>query len=185
MRRKDREMDQEFGLAVIDKASFGTLGLVGEDCAYTIPLSIAREGEHLFFHSAKAGKKVDLLQQAEKVSVVFVGEHQVPQVMTKEEADKAISSPETFGELTRKIFTTEYESAMVVGSIVKLEDKEDKIHGLEVICQKFTPQWMTYFLQAIESGLERTDVYRITIEEITSKRKKFDAFGEEMKWMRK
>ena len=56
MRRKDREMNAEFGLEVIDRAEFGVLSLVdpqGE--VYSVPLSIARDGSQLYFHSARSG----------------------------------------------------------------------------------------------------------------------------------
>ena len=53
MRRKDREMSAEFGLSVIDKAQFGVLSLVNmENEVYSLPLSIARDGDRLYFHSA-------------------------------------------------------------------------------------------------------------------------------------
>ena len=44
MRRKDREMNAEFGFEVIDPSEFGVLSLVdpkGE--VYSVPLSIARD----------------------------------------------------------------------------------------------------------------------------------------------
>lgn len=50
MRRKDREMDREFGLKVIDKATYGVLAMVDEGKPYCIPLSIVRDGNTLYFH---------------------------------------------------------------------------------------------------------------------------------------
>ena len=182
MRRKDREMDRAFGLQVIDKAWHGVLSLVeGEGLAYGIPLSIAREGETLYFHSAKSGKKTELIKDGTLVHITFVGDCQAPSVMTDEEAAEAAKSPETFGLLTSKLFTTEYASAMVKGVIRSLSDDAEKIHALKAIARKFTPRWMQYFPQAIESGLAATAVYAVDIQEITAKRKKFDAAGQEMK----
>lgn len=185
MRRKDREMSREFGLAVIDRASFGTLCMTDTDGSpYAIPLSIAREGELLYFHSAKAGKKVELMEEAPAVRLVFVGEHQVPAVMSPEEAQEAASSPQTFSALTSKLFTTEFESAILRGKLRKAANDEEKIRGLRRICEKFTPQWMRFFDQAVAHSLQVTEVYVIEIEEVTAKRKKFDLQGEEMKWQR-
>ena len=54
MRRKDREMDRDFGLMVIDKARFATLAMVTEDGKpYAIPVSPARVGDVLYIHSAR------------------------------------------------------------------------------------------------------------------------------------
>lgn len=176
MRRKDREMDRAFGLEVIDKAAFGVLSLAeGEGRAYGIPLSIAREGDTLYFHSAKAGKKIGLIRDGMPVHVVFVGNCQVPRGMSAQEAAEAAKTPETFGLLTSRLFTTEFESAMVTGVIRSLSSEAEKTRGLLAIAEKFTPQWMEYFPQAIESGLRFTAVYAVDIKEITAKRKKVDA----------
>jgi hypothetical protein len=182
MRRKDREMNRDFGLQVIDQAQYGVLSLPeGDGLAYGIPLSIAREGGTLYFHSAKSGKKTELIKDGAPVHITFVGECQVPCVMTESEAAEAARTPEQFGLLTSKLFTTEFSSAMVKGVIRCLSEDAEKTHALRVISQRFTPQWMGYFPQAIESGLKLTAVYAVDIKEITAKRKKFDAQGQEMK----
>lgn len=51
MRRRDREMNREFGLEVIDKSIYGVLSIVADDNEpYSIPLSIVRDGNKLYFH---------------------------------------------------------------------------------------------------------------------------------------
>lgn len=185
MRRKDREMDRDFGLAVIDRAWHGVLSLMEEEgLAYGLPLSFAREGDRLYFHSAQSGKKTRLLKDGARVHIVFVGDCQAPDVMTEEQAAEAAKCPETFGLLTSKLFTAEFSSAMVRGTVRLLQTEEEKISGLRAIARKFAPRWMDYFPQAVESGLKVTAVYAVDIQEITAKRKKFDAQGREMKGQR-
>ncbi len=185
MRRKDREMDRSFGLEVIDRAQYGVLNLVDEDGkAYGVPLSIARDGEVLYFHSAKSGKKVDLIKDGSQVHLTFVGKSQVPDLITPEEVARLVELKEGYNVLTTKLFTTEFESAMVTGTIRSVESQEEKTRGLRVICEKYTPQWMQYFERALNDGLKVTAIYAIDIGEVTAKRKKFDANGEEMKWQR-
>lgn len=58
-------------------------------------------------------------------------------------------------------------------------DEEEKIKALRLICEKYTPTKMAYFPIAIKAGLKRTNIYSIKIEEITAKRKKYDANGQE------
>ncbi|HQE06252.1 MAG: hypothetical protein WBJ82_11005 [Tepidanaerobacteraceae bacterium] len=43
---------------------------------------------------------------------------------------------------------------------------------------------MDYFPLAIKVGFDKANIYAIDIQEITAKRKKFDAKGEELKWGR-
>ncbi len=59
-----------------------------------------------------------------------------------------------------------------------------KIHALRLICQRHTPANMAEFDEAIRRSLPRTAIWRIEIREITGKRKKFDAQGQEMKFGR-
>lgn len=185
MRRKDREMNREFGIEVIDKAKYGVLSMVTEDNEpYGLPLSIVRDGENLYFHSAMDGKKVRIFTNNPDVSVVFVGETRIPENCTKEELDEIAKDETKASLLISKVFTTEYESAIVRGKVKPVEDEQEKIKAMKLICKKYTPAKMDYFDMAIKAGLKRAKVYRIEIEELKAKRKKYDIHGEEMKWRR-
>lgn len=185
MRRKDREMPRDFGLGVIDRAAFGTLSVTDETGApYSVPLSIVRENENLYFHSARAGRKVDLLQDGTTVCVAFVANVCVPELYSDEELAQLQTESEKASELTSRIFTTEYESAVVFGKISRVETDGEKQHALRLICQKYTPSKMDLFDLAVQSGMRHTLIYKIAIDELTAKRKKFDAEGVEMKWGR-
>lgn len=185
MRRKDRAMSREFGLNVIDNSRYGVVSVAGKGKApYSLPLSIVRDGDFLFFHSAKDGKKVELLKKDMDVSVVFVGETHIPENFSKDELDD-MSKDESKGvQFISKVFTTEFESAIVVGKVKQVEDRDEKIQALKLICEKYTPSKMNYFPIAIKSGLDKTNIYSIHIEELTAKRKKYDLNHEEMKWER-
>ncbi|MGF7058471.1 pyridoxamine 5'-phosphate oxidase family protein [Brassicibacter mesophilus] len=185
MRRKDREMSREFGMEVIDKSRYGVISIIDEDNEpYGIPLSIVRDGNTLYFHSAMDGRKIKIFEKNPKVSVAFVGEIKVPENYAKEELDEIIKDESKVIVLISSVFTTEYESAVVKGRIRLVEDEEEKVKALKLICEKYTPTKMDYFNMAIKAGLKRTNVYRIEIEEIKAKRKKYDIHGEEMKWGR-
>ena len=67
---------------------------------------------------------------------------------------------------------------------ILLVDDEEKITALRGICQRHTPSNMPDFDNAIERSLPRTGVWKISIESITGKRKKFDKDGNEMKYGR-
>ena len=68
MRRKDRQMNKEFGYDLIDRSAYGVLSMVDENNGpYAIPLSLARKGEFLYFHSAKDGRKVHIFESISDV----------------------------------------------------------------------------------------------------------------------
>lgn len=185
MRRKDRKMSTEFGVRVIDKARYGVISIVDENNEpYGIPLSIVRSSNTLYFHSAKDGKKVKIFEKNPKVSIAFVGETKIPENYTKNELDEILKDESKAILLISKVFTREYESAVVKGQVKLVEDREEKIKAMKLICEKYTPTKMDYFNLAIKAGLNKTNVYSIEIEEIKAKRKKYDINGEEMKWGR-
>lgn len=163
MRRKDRQMPEEFALGVIDKCSFAQVAMTDKSGnPYCVPLSVARDGRNIYFHSACVGTKTDILKRNPKVYVSCVGD-------VTPATDK---------------FTTEFESAGFYGTAREITNREEKIKALRLICEKYTPLNLGSFEDAIARSLDRTAIWRISIDELTGKRKKYDKSGEEMKFGR-
>lgn len=163
MRRKDREMPAEFALMVLDKCSFATLATTNADgTPYSTPITIVREEGSIYFHSAPQGQRADNLRARPHVCLSCVGETKVVPAH----------------------FTTEFESAVVRGIVREVTEPQEKIHGLRLLCLRHTPSNMEHFDEAIDKSLPRTAVWKIDISEVTGKRKKYDAQGEEMKFGR-
>lgn len=151
MRRKDREQTRDFGLGLIDRCEYGVMALIDpEGAPYAVPLNMARDGDKLYFHCATEGKKTDSLRKNPRVCVSFAGG--VKPVPGK--------------------FTTLYQSATVFGPASEVTDREEKIRGLRLLCEKLAASNMAEFDSAVERSLHRTAVWRVDIEEITAKEKK-------------
>jgi len=151
MRRKDREKTVDFALEVADKCAYSVMATVNQDGSpYCIPLSMAREGEYLYFHCAKEGHKTDNLRNNSRVCVSCVGN-------VKPFSDD---------------FSTEYESAVIFGTASEVTDSEEKIRALRLICERYTPEHIAFFEEAIKRGLDVTGVWKIHIEEINGKARK-------------
>ena len=94
MRRKDREMDKNFALDVLKKSPYVVLSLTDENNnPYCIPISIVLEENHLYFHCAMEGKKIDLLKNNNQICICAVS--------------RCRPKPEEF--------TMEFESAVLYG----------------------------------------------------------------------
>ena len=153
MRRKDREMNIEFSLEVIDNAPFATISMIDNNgLAYGIPVSVVRENNNLYFHCAFEGKKTDSIRNNNKVCLSFVS--------------KSKPIPEDY--------SLEFESAVVFGKAYEVKGKDEKIHALNLICKKYAPSNMGMFESAIERSLFRTNVIKIEMDKISGKRKKYD-----------
>lgn len=161
MRRKDREMNKTFALDVLKKSPYVVLSLTDENNnPYCIPISIVLEENHLYFHCATEGKKIDLLKNNNQVCICAVS--------------RCKPRPEDF--------TMEFESAVLYGKAEEVKEKEEKIHALKLICLRYAKSNMDMFDDAINRSLERTNVIKINIDEITGKRKKYSKEGKELKY---
>ena len=150
MRRKDREMDRDFALAVADKCEWATVSVITpEGEPYGVPVSVARDGDCLYFHTAQEGRKVDAFKADPRVWVVCVGD--------VERAEKA--------------FTTGFESAMFEGECREVEDGDEKVRALRLLCEKYTPNNMSNFDAAVAGSLARTGVFKIRILSASGKAK--------------
>lgn len=161
MRRKDREMNEDFALYVVDKCDHAVMAVIGLDGhPYCIPITIVRHEDWIYIHSAKDGEKVQCLRQNPNVCISCVGD--------------------TFKPLDN--FTTEYESAVIKGQAVEVTERDEMIHGLRILSERHAPTNMAQFDKAIEGSLFRTGVWKIHIDSITGKRKKYGRDGKELKF---
>jgi nitroimidazol reductase NimA-like FMN-containing flavoprotein (pyridoxamine 5'-phosphate oxidase superfamily) len=154
MRREKKKLPREIGEAVIDKCGFFVMATTGPDNEpYCVPLSMAREGEWLYFHSAKEGHKIDNLKANNKVCVSCVGDTRI--------------AP---GE-----FSLHYESVIIFGTAEEINAADEKIHALRMISQRWTPDVMADFDKTIEKSLNITAVWKIHIDEMSAKGRIFSA----------
>jgi len=149
MRRKDRQLEQEEALAILKEEKYGVLSTVGEDGApYGVPVSYAYVDGKICFHCAKGkGHKYENLMHCDKVCFTVVGKTEV--------------LPADFG--------TKYESAVVFGRAVKLEEGEQKQKALEGLIDKYSSEFRAAGLEYIAKAAVATDVFAIVPDRITGK----------------
>jgi nitroimidazol reductase NimA-like FMN-containing flavoprotein (pyridoxamine 5'-phosphate oxidase superfamily) len=151
MRRKDREKPRDFAEAVIDKCRFAVMATVNPDgTPYCVSLSMVRDGEWLYFHCAREGRKIDNLKSQNHVCVSCVGDTNLPE----------------------DHFTVEYESATIFGTAEEVTDRDERIRALRLICERYTPANMAAFDEEIARALDFTGVWKIHIDEISGKQRK-------------
>lgn len=121
MRRKDREITDETAIrAILDKARVLHLAMIDGDRPYVVPLhygyTLADGRLTLYLHSAKEGRKLDVLRKNDRVA--FVMETDV--------------SPVSGGELPCK-YGAAYASVMGEGTAAILTDPEEKAAALAIL----------------------------------------------------
>ena len=150
MRRSDRQTSRQDAIRILHEAEYGVLSTVSEDrTPYGIPLNYCVIDNHIYFHSATEGHKIDNMIHNPSVSFCAVGETCV--------------LPEQFG--------TEYESAIVFGAASEVSEQE-KQKALEGLLSKYSPDHYSEGIGYVKASFEKTRVFRISIESISGKSRK-------------
>lgn len=169
MRKASREMPADWALDIMRKAPYITVSFIRPNgTAYGVPLSLASTDDKTwYFHCAPEGDKLDAIAAHPEVCLSAVTKC-TPTVGPNDSS-----------------FTLQYRSAIAFGRAVLVTDVEEKVAALRAISERFLPQHMDAFDEAIHRSLHRTAVVRITLTASpTGKRKQYDKQGEEMKYGR-
>ena len=153
MRRKDREIsDYSEIIRIIESCSVCRLGLMDEDEAYIVPMNFGYIVENkdltLYFHSAKEGRKIDLMKNGKRVSFEMDTSHSL--VKGKEACS----------------FTFLYECVMGTGTIEILQGRQEKSLGLGVIMEHYEKgKTWDYDPKLLES----VSVLKLKVEKLSAK----------------
>lgn len=151
MRRKDRQLSEQEAREILKNGEYGILSTVDDEgVPYGTPLSYAAEGDCIWFHCARQGHKLDNLRANPNACFTVVG----------------MSRPVYAGD-----YTTYFSSAVAFGQAARVEEDDQKIRALRLICEKYLPDHMDKFEEAIAKSLKVTDVWEIRISHITGKAK--------------
>ncbi len=152
MRRNDRQLTREEAFEVLNAGEYGVLSLNGEDgCPYGIPVSFAVLNENIYIHcSSEEGYKKDCLKADPKVCFTTVSST----------------------ELLPSEFATNYASAIVTGVGQIISSDIEKKHALDAIAAKYSPDFHEGGQKYIKINWSKTDIIKITINEVTGKSRK-------------
>lgn len=155
MRRTDREITSR---ERIDEIVLGCevchLGMADGDQPYVVPVSYGYDGQSVYFHSAREGRKLDVIADNPRVCVEF--ERRVQLVPSETAACE---------------WSFAFESAIGFGVVEELRDPEAKASGLNQIMQHYSGRSWEFDAPT----LARTRVWRVAIEELTGKQSSLKA----------
>lgn len=148
MRRSGQMLSQEDCDAILKEQTSGVLSLYGEDgYPYGVPLSYVYADGKLYFHSAKAGHKVDAVRKNNKASFTIIAQDNIV--------------PEQY--------TTHFRSVIVFGRMRILEDDAEKRSAIEQLAEKYMPDLKEGRQQEIEKEFSRLCMLELTIDRMTGK----------------
>lgn len=153
MRRSDLAVTQPEKLdEIIRGCDCVRLAFADGNTPYLVPVSFGytREGEvrKFYFHSADAGKKVDLCRK------LGYAAFELDTNRTVKASDQACN------------FSMAYQSVVGAGRVQELTSREEKAAGLRVIMQQYAGKADWDFPAA---ALDKTCVFCLTVEEISGR----------------
>ena len=148
MRKKKREITDKSVLEqLLMQARICRLGLYDGKWPYVVPVNIGYNAGHLYFHSSRKGKKMEILR--DNPNVCFEVDSDVEMVT---------------GELPCD-YTTNYKSVIGFGTAVVVEDEAEKLEGLRIIMRRHGAPIEGFRPEVVPV----TAVVRIDIQSMTGK----------------
>jgi len=151
MRRKDKEItDIRLIETVLEEANTCRIAMCDGDMPYVIPMNFGFKDGCIYLHSAKEGRKIELLKKN-------------PKICFEVEAYTAMKKP---GENVCKT-GVRYFTVIGTGEAELLSEDNEKKEALDIIVKKYTgiPQH-----EYLSGSLASLTVIRIAIREMTGKK---------------
>ena len=150
MRRSDKEIkDPKEIVSILEASPVCRLGFSAGDVPYVVPLSFGYSEGCLYFHSAREGRKIDMIRTNPRVCFeIDVGVEVV-----------ASDQPCEWG--------VRYASVIGFGEASLLVDPEEKKRGLDVILGHYAAKPSRPYPASV---LKQTEVIQVRILEMTGKR---------------
>ena len=151
MRKKDREITDRNAInGIIKRCKVCRIALCEHEQPYVLPLNFGYDGQYLYFHSANAGKKIEILRKNSRIGFEF---DILNEIVTDE-------NPCEWG--------AKYESVVGTGIAEFIESQQEKAKSLECILS----QYGSVSNEFRDASLYFVTVIRVTIVTISGKEKK-------------
>ncbi|NJD19017.1 MAG: pyridoxamine 5'-phosphate oxidase, partial [Gemmatimonadetes bacterium] len=158
MRRKDRGKDDAWIRAYLHAATWGFVGVVGEDgqpYVHSNLFAFDEERHCLWIHGYRAGRLRSCVKACARVAFSAAG------------MGRMLPATTSLG------FSVEYASVVVYGTAHVVEGAGEATHGLRMLMEKYAPhlRYGEDYQGIPAEDLERTAVYRVDIEAWSGKQK--------------
>jgi len=152
MRRKDREtVNEKVMVSIIKKAIVCRVAMCWQDEPYVIPMNFGYRDNCIFLHSAREGRKLDILRNNDKVCIEF--DVDVELVQSQEACNTDMK----------------YKSVLVFGKAVILKDIAEKKKALDIIMHHYYYHNSPSVFHYPEDALGKVIIIKVKVEKMTGK----------------
>ncbi len=148
MRRKEKQIIKTADIEqILKQAQVCRLGFVDNNVPYIVPMNYGYQDQALYFHSAPAGRKIDLIRANPLVCF------EVDELVKMNKAARACD------------WGVSFKSVIGTGTARILETPAEKKAGLDIIMAQYSDRSFTY----PDEMLEKTAVINVIVQEMTGK----------------
>jgi nitroimidazol reductase NimA-like FMN-containing flavoprotein (pyridoxamine 5'-phosphate oxidase superfamily) len=136
---------------IISKCQVCYIGMVDtEGLPYVLPFNFGYKDETIYLHSARAGRKIDILNKKPDVCIAFSSDENL-KVVNEEVACS---------------YSMRFRSVLAYGKVEFIEDYEQKLEALNIIMKQYTGKDdFGYNRPAVEDVL----VFKVKVDSFTGK----------------
>jgi len=152
IRRKDRLIDQEAGIALLEACEYGILSVLGDDdYPYGVPVNFAYQDNCIYIHGFLDGHKMDSIKKHPKVCFTAVGNI----------------------EVLKDQISTNYISVVAFGKaeVIPPSDNAVRETAFAAIINKYIPGEDERTTKYIKDNEMRTNAVKIEVEHLTCKQR--------------
>lgn len=147
MRRSKQLLSMEDTKAVMDRCTNGVLACFGdEDYPYAVPVSYVYFNDKIYFHSAKAGHKIDAVMKNPKVSFTVIDEDQI----------------------VSEKYTTYFRSVIAFGN-ARIAEGDEWLEAFKALVEKYSGDQPEEVRHKEITGCSQSYIIAIDITHITGK----------------
>lgn len=151
LRRQDKEITDRAEIdEILTQSKIGRLGTCLDGIPYVTPVNFVHDGQKIFFHSAREGRKVTNISANPNVCFEV---DEVGDIIAKEPICRS---------------STTYRSVIIFGTAAQVSETEPKLSALRKMAQKYAPHLSHDALT--EATMKSTTVFEIEIKDICAKR---------------
>jgi len=151
MRRKNKKItNPKIIQDILKTADTVRIAMIDGDEPYIVPLNYGYQNNALYIHCAKEGRKINILKTDPRVCFEIEGKSEL------------VTGPDACD------WTLKYQSLIGYGTVEILENKNEKIAGLDILMSQFGSKKNSYHSKHVDAIV----ILKLTIESISGKQSK-------------
>lgn len=146
--------DKDELVEIIKSIDVCSVGMVDGDKPYVLPFNFAYRDNCIYLHSGKGGRKLDVLNKNDNVSIAF----EKDSVLNIRHENVACS------------YSMKFKSVILSGKALFVDDFDEKVDAMNFIMEHYTGKSFTYNKPAIDNIV----IIKVEIEEISGRKRGYE-----------